>query len=261
MQNFTSEGLRLVETLAERHGLSRAAGLALLEALVAGGGRQAQFNHPDLGGMGQWSQGGMIMIGDMFNNALKARVDSLCRELADILGRQSEGLFTPAQSQSQGQGPGAGASLFVAGTAQNWWPDKLGSPSSVGVQNNLRYAYFPAPRRLAIEAGGRLRVFDTGEHSITGFSQQQGGDQSLTFTSQHGLIRLDDLPEVTLAGKTRAAEVEPSSAAAPGERERHASSSTGEILAAIERLAELRQKNILSEEEFSAKKAELLGRL
>jgi hypothetical protein len=34
-----------------------------------------------------------------------------------------------------------------------------------------------------------------------------------------------------------------------------------DIVKAIERLAELRQKNILTEEEFAAKKAELLSRL
>jgi Short C-terminal domain len=34
-----------------------------------------------------------------------------------------------------------------------------------------------------------------------------------------------------------------------------------DIMKTIERLAELRQKNILTEEEFVAKKVELLGRL
>jgi hypothetical protein len=34
-----------------------------------------------------------------------------------------------------------------------------------------------------------------------------------------------------------------------------------DIVKTIERLAELRQKNILTEEEFAAKKAELLSRL
>ena len=73
--------------------------------------------HPDLGGMGQWSQGGMVMVGDMFNNALKARVDALCAELAGLL--RAAGLFSPAvasrqsQSQSHGQPGGVGVSLFV----------------------------------------------------------------------------------------------------------------------------------------------------
>ena len=48
----------------------------LLYAIMAGQGYQAQFNLPDLGGMGQWSLGGLSMVGDMFNNQLKARVDT-----------------------------------------------------------------------------------------------------------------------------------------------------------------------------------------
>ena len=51
-------------------------------------GDQAQFNHPDPGGLGQWSQGGMIMVGDMFNQGLKYRVDALCNELAGLLRSQ-----------------------------------------------------------------------------------------------------------------------------------------------------------------------------
>ena len=42
----------------------------MVRALMEGNGSQAQFSHPDLGGMGQWSQGGMIMVGDMFNEGL-----------------------------------------------------------------------------------------------------------------------------------------------------------------------------------------------
>jgi hypothetical protein len=40
-----------------------------------------------------------------------------------------------------------------------------------------------------------------------------------------------------------------------------ASLATEDIVKTIERLAELRQKNILTEEEFAVKKAELLRRL
>jgi hypothetical protein len=51
-------------------------------ALQRSGGGQAQFGHPDLGGMGQWMPG-MLMIGDMFNSGLKARVDSLFQDWPD----------------------------------------------------------------------------------------------------------------------------------------------------------------------------------
>jgi hypothetical protein len=67
LHGLTEDGRQIVEAIADRHGVSSDAVYTLLMALAAGGGRQVQFNHPDLGGMGQWSQGGMIMVGDMFN--------------------------------------------------------------------------------------------------------------------------------------------------------------------------------------------------
>lgn len=256
MPELTAEGRRIVGDVARRHGVSEGAVVELLAALVAGGGSQAQFNHPDLGGMGQWSQGGMVMVGDMFDNALKARVDALCAELAGLL--RAAGLFAPAvgsrqsQSQSQGQPGGIGVSLFVPGSASaEWWPAELGSPASVGAQNELRYAFFPATQRLAIARGGQVTVYDTGDHRIGGFSQQQSGDQSLTFTSQHGLVRVDDLPVV--GGSAAPAASPPAAPAAPA--------GADDIFAKIERLAELRAKDILTAQEFEAKKAELLSRL
>jgi hypothetical protein len=284
VMSFLSErGQSVAQDVASRHGVSVDAVTVLLRALVAGHGNQAQFNHPDLGGMGQWSRGGMIMVGDMFNNALKARVDALCNDLSQHL--RSDDLFAQpgVSSQSQSQSGGAQAtSLFVSGPQSgNWWPDTLGAPASVGSQNNLRYAFFPATRRLAIDLGGRLTVYDTGDHRIGGFSQQQSGDQSLTFTSQHGLVRVADLPKVEpddaqraaapaaredtssrpspagAAPKGEASAESPSGAANPGP-----SSQSGEdVIAKIERLASLHQRGILTQSEFDAKKAELLAKI
>ena len=89
MRQLTADGRRIIDEVAQRHGVSGDAVLSLLDSLIAGGGSMAQFSHPELGGMGQWSRGGMTMVGDMFNNALKARVDALCAELSDLLGRQT----------------------------------------------------------------------------------------------------------------------------------------------------------------------------
>ena len=115
MPQLTPEGLRTVTEIATRHGVSLDAALGLLGALAQGHGRQAQFNHPDLGGMGQWSEGGMIMVGDMFNHGLKARVDALCNELAGLLRGQPPAA-EPVSFQSQSQGGGGAVSLFVPGT-------------------------------------------------------------------------------------------------------------------------------------------------
>ena len=57
----------------------------MLLAVHAGGGTMAQFSIPELGGSGQWMRGGMTMVGNMFDNALKARVDALCSELAQLI--------------------------------------------------------------------------------------------------------------------------------------------------------------------------------
>jgi hypothetical protein len=167
-----------IAEIASRHGFSPDAARAVAEALRHGGGGMAQFNHPELGGMGQWAAGGMIMIGDMFNNGLKARVDALCRDLAAAPGP------VPAAAGQQ------------SGQTSHWWPEGLGSASATGAQNDMRYACFPAVRRLAVMRDGRVRVYDTGDHRIGGFSQQQSGSQSLTFTSQIGSVRLEDLREV-----------------------------------------------------------------
>jgi hypothetical protein len=267
MQGLTDEGRAIVEEVARRHGVGTDAVLTLLMALAAGNGSQAQFNHPDLGGMGQWSQGGMIMVGDMFNQGLKYRVDALCTELAGLI--RTAPLFAPP---SRGPGGGdASVSLFVPGTFGNRWPEELGSPASAGSQNDLHYAVFPATQRLAIERGGQITVYDLADHRISGFSQQQGGDQSLSFTSQYGLVRVSDLRIVAPAGEPVAPPAAQDAAPAPdypppptptaSPSPAQAAGTADDIFAKIERLADLRQKDIITAQEFADKKAELLARL
>lgn len=85
---------------------------------------------------------------------------------------------------------------------ERWWPDDYGHPSSSGGQNGVRYAFFPEARRLLIERDGRRTAFDTGDHRIDSVSSQGqgGGEPSLTFSSQHGPVRLEDLRQVDEAG-------------------------------------------------------------
>ena len=277
MQELTPEGRNIIEELARRQDVSEDAVLTLVRALMAGNRVMAQFSHPELGGMGQWSKGGMIMVGDMFNHALKRRVAVLCSEIADALRDQNSLISTEAEpSQSQGRqgrsgGTPSNVSLSTRSSAplfrDSWWPAELGAPSSVGAQNSLRYAFFPAARRVVIEQSGKATVYDTGDHRITGVSQQQAGDRSLTFTSQYGPVRITDLPVVADAvdasgsaseGGARESVQPP---ARPSEAMGSPTSSTDDPFAKIERLADLRQKGILTEEEFAAKKAELLSRL
>lgn len=233
---ISPEAEKAVADIAARQGLSRNAVLAMLSALQAGGGTMAQFDIPELGGSGQWMRGGMTMVSNMFDNALKARVDALCAELAQLLATTA--LF-PARS---------------AGPSGGWWPADLGMPSATGGQNGARYAVFPATRRLAILLDGVTRVFDTADHRIAGVQQQQGGRRGgVTFTSQLGTFEVASLTEIGTVPVAATPTVAPQQARAAGD--------ASAIIGAIEALAELHERGILSDGEFTAKKTELLGRL
>ena len=254
---LTQQGAQKVEEIARRYYVSVDAVMTLLEAVNNGGGTMAQFSHPELGGGGQWMQGGMTMVGDMFNNNLKSKVDNLCNELAGALASQTMIAPPPANQAQNGGGYGA-ASFSVSGGGNQWWPADLGSPSSSGSQNNIRYAVFPSTRRLAIDSNGQVTVYDTLDHQIGGVSQQQGYDASVTFSSQYGMVSIANLPIVQGVGSAPGqSQPEPFNAAV----QPPSSAEQGDIFAQIERLAELRQKGILSDVEFANKKAELLGRL
>jgi hypothetical protein len=49
---------------------------------------------------------------------------------------------------------------------------------------------------LVIKDGERIEIYDTGNHPIFGVAQAQSVDQTLTFTSQDGLVRITDLRKV-----------------------------------------------------------------
>jgi hypothetical protein len=220
----------------------------------------------------------------MFNYGLKSKVDGLCSELSQLLGQQP---FVPPPASAQSQSQQHGASLFVPEPpgrgAGQWWPAELGSPNGSGGQNQIRYAYFGAARRLAVDLNGHVTVYDTLDHQIGGVSQQQGGGSSLTFTSQYGTVGVSSLPVISVDGVSAdrvsvdrvPVDAAPRKAPTPGPAPAPAqpapaaptappAGETGgeaDIFAKIERLADLHKKGILSEQEFSAKKAELLARL
>lgn len=197
------------------------------------------------------------MISDMFNSQLKARVERLCDELSQLAAdsaNDASGLYERAEVESQTSrvaqadtARGTGKVFereepqLMSDARDTWWPGDLGQPSAAGGQNGVRYAYFSAARRLAIDAGGRVKLYDTLDHRISGVSQEQSASTSLTFSSNHGIVDVATLPLV-------------SGEAAP-------SRPPGDVVATIEKLADLRAKGILSEAEFAAKKAELLSRL
>jgi hypothetical protein len=188
----------IVRRLSIEHGLSVDGVRTVLRALRSGGGTMAQFSHPDFGGMSQWSPG-MAMVGDIFNADLKAKLDVVATELAShVRGSRATGRHgdspvgaqrTPASEPRQGMREDRSSSAA-------WWPASLGSPSAVGGQNDVRYAAFPTSRRLVVERQGRMTIYDTADHVISGVSQAQSGGSTLRFSSQHGDLDIDDLDVV-----------------------------------------------------------------
>ncbi len=77
-----------------------------------------------------------------------------------------------------------------------WWPGDLESPSSSGSQNDTRYAYFGDSHRLAVSSDGKVVVYDTGDHTINGFGQQQSGGSSMKFDSDKGQVDVASLKVV-----------------------------------------------------------------
>ena len=286
MQKLTQTGQNLVNDVARRYNLSVDAVVHMLVAVNNGGGSMAQFNCPELGGGGQWMRGGMTMVGDMFNNGLKNTVDNLCNELANILANNQVFPVIPAGTPGSSQ----------------WWPMDLGSPFSSGSQNNIRYAVFP--QRLAVELNGQVTVYDTLDHNIGGVSQQQGGDTSLTFSSQYGTVAVSSLPIIHGAGLPKPVQTnfaQPSSnnqqmnngsqsqsqgnssfnqpmnsptpnfapnfaqeEAANNASNNNSNSSnaaSGDVIALLEKLGQLRSAGVLTDDEFNAKIQSLLSRI
>jgi len=292
MTDLTNDGRRTIAQIAARYSLSTDTVEAMARAMERGGGTMAQFNIPELGGGGQWMMGGMTMVGDMFNTGLQNTVVNLCGDLSNSM--KEAPFFRTVESSGGG------------------WPTEFGNPAVTGGQNAMRYAYFPQARRVVIDPGDGqpMRMLDSGEHVIGGFSQQQsnGSDPvlGLSFSSQFGQFSLMSLPEIGAAStdsmshgelsaeptvsssssstptqgqgysqnqgsgqaqwndpsqpETRPQPIPAAEVSAP-----HPSKATGAdvdmILSTIERLAKLREAGALSDEEYAAKKTELLARL
>lgn len=299
MPNLSDAGMQLVQNLSQRHGVSTDAVTHMLIAVQNGNGSMAQFNHPEFGGCGQWMRGGMTMVSDLFNNQLKFQVDSICSDISNELANHQQSPFVGSfQSQSQngsnsqmqaGGQMGSGNSLFVPDPEANWWPQDLGAPNALGSQNHVRYAYFANNCRLAVKTGTDVWVYDTVDHQIGGFSQQQGMGGSITFTSQYGTVNLSTLPVISRNGVSAPASAVPAPPAndcvvvnenpAPqpqqvpspiasnvpfqpaSDVQTATAADSSDVIGTLERLGGLRDKGYITDDDFEAKKKELLNRL
>ncbi|WP_315855202.1 SHOCT domain-containing protein [Chenggangzhangella methanolivorans] len=143
-----------------------------------------------------------------------------------------------------------------------------------------------------------MTIYDTGDHRIGGASQQQGGGSSLSFSTDRGSVGIeafaelrapDDRPSSASASASASAEpiIEQSAAYRPtASLETAAAASTtrepapdaarataepsapppvriegGDPFDTIRKLARLKDEGLLTDEEFAAKKTELLARI
>ena len=163
----------------------------------------AQFGHPDLGGNGQWMRNGMIMVGDMFNHALKAKVDALCQALLPHLQDADAARSDPGHSEEPETRSSKRTKHEIEGMGQStarressaWWPSEYtSSPAATGGQNDMRYAYFPREKALVVEQEGKIVVYDATGHEFHGFGQQQTSSSGFKLRSTLGSIDLSKLP-------------------------------------------------------------------
>jgi len=256
MKSLTKEGDKKITDIAARYELSKDSVVAMLKAVINGNATMAQFNIPELGGSGQWMKGGMTMVGDMFNRSTKITVDQLCTELASLV--TTEILFEGTDTNAN----------FDKSESDKPWPSVFGNPTASGSQNNFRYAYFAPVRRLVIETNDNRSIYDTKHHQISGVSQQQGSGQSYLLTSQDGPVDISTLPLISEPGilTQTTPELQYDVAKSPGWKDEPLKKESGAnsenaIFATIERLSSLLEKGHITEEEYKAKKTELLARL
>ncbi|MGJ8638448.1 MAG: SHOCT domain-containing protein [Opitutaceae bacterium] len=255
MQGLTQQGHDALQDIAGRYNISLDSACSMFQSVNNGGGTMAQFSIPELGS-GQWMQGGMTMCGDMFNHGLQAMVSNLCGELSNLMATTQ--VYKPRPAGASGMG------------GNSWWPSDLGSPNSSGGQNNVRYAYFSNSRRLAIDVGGVVSIYDTLDHQIGGVQQQQGGGSSVTFTSQYGTVDTVNLPLISGPGSSSRSEPapqpaqqsvpEPQIVEAPKATPK-ANENVDDIYNSIQKLGDLYNAGVLTQQEFESKKAELLSRI
>lgn len=169
-------------------------------------------------------------------------------------------------------GASSPGSLFAPPPPDGWGPS-LGHPTSSGAQNGARYAYFARARRLAVEVGGTVTIYGALDHQIGGFSQRQSGDGAMSCARKYRPVSLASLPVVSINGQAPLQAPAPAPApgsnpdwtsannAAPPMTNNAAFAPPADLLSTLQKLADLHNAGVLTADEFSARKADLLSRL
>ena len=141
-----------------------------------------------------------------------------------------------------------GQSVRTRDTGTNFGPmvaEGLGFPSGTGAQNKFRYAYFNQTHRLAVELNGRVTVYDTLDHQISGVSAAGTRRFAHPYQPTRYCECLNSARRLGGRGQTNAPALHDPPATKPNPSN---GPPEGDIFAKIEGLADLQKKGILSAE-------------
>jgi hypothetical protein len=291
MSDITEHGQRVIAALASEYGLSPGAVEQMARAVSRGGGTMAQFDISELGGSGQWMAGGMTMVGDMFNHGLKARVEGLCATLSNAMVEAAffaapqtlagaawwpDGLGHAAALGGQNQcryayfpdsrriafDPGNGQPVVLLDTLDNrigGFSQQQSGPGDpfLGVSCSSQNGQFPLSSLPRVTLGGSAQTTEDAAGAAPAQEAPPAPVQQPEDTPEPQAASLmETQPVLPPVAPPPAMAAEPSPSASPA-----GTTDPDKILSAIARMAELRDAGILTDEEFSTKKRDLLARL
>jgi hypothetical protein len=177
---------KILAKIGEQHGFSLDAMQALGAELLRGGLKRARFNHPELGGIGMWSHG-EVVIGDMSDEETRVRiwqvVDALMPALKQV--EVSEDVRRATQDQT---------------LVMPWWGDiKLGSPAVQGVMESLTYGYFLESHRVIVRKDDKITHYDASGLAVMdiGIVYGERAMPQVALQLVDGTVPVSDLPIIT----------------------------------------------------------------
>ena len=265
MHELTSQGEQAVADLSARYGVSTGAVRALLEAVQLGNGTMAQFSHPELGGRGQWMAGGMTMVGDMFSPGLQARVSGLAGELSSLLAS------TPVYAVRRARPGPAQLTRRIRGRGgrPSWdSPDRADARTAPVTRCSRRPGGLPCRAAARPSASTARWTMSFTACSSRGASRARCRSPASTARSPSRACRWQALtaarcrpgPGPPRSRSCRAHRRSPPPSGPSGQAVPSGTDADA-VLAVLERLGDLHRRGVLTDEEFAAKKAEILSRL
>lgn len=176
--------------LANKYKVSVASVKELESAIEKGGGTSAQFNIAELGGMGSWMKGGLIMLENSYDNVLKIRVSNLMDEISNSEGscESCNGAKVADASINNLNGNVAGIMNQPMKPMQPMGPiANNGSGSSMsGSSGNKSYNYDSEKNSLIVTIGNRSAYLSTNGKIVS--SVQVDANNTFIFKDSNGNV-------------------------------------------------------------------------